>query len=426
MTSVIIRFFAKHSPSPSPLHSGARISDKSAEASQSNHNPTFPGTEERLEDLEIGVLFNGSYEIRRVVITNDYLIFAEPQQENIVDFIPFADVFSVDDLDGVTADSEPSESQSLAHIASLETVASTLSAFQIRTFRGGYNCGRKYCLQAASDHQCDHLIETLTKLARAARRKLDTRTSLQRARDYARSLYDSTPFQLLSAALITTTLIMSGFEAQVPDQLVNSDGSLTDLGHSIDVGNTAITILFAAELCFNLFSHPAREFFGSLLNVWDVCVVLLSLASLGPLDTQMPITILRFFRVVRTLRVLKIFARLPELRRIFSALSYSIVPMLNAFVIVLVMMLMYSIVGVTYFRDDAPDDFGRLDLAFVAMFRITAGPAFSPAFLSLSLSLSLSLTLSLSLSLSLLALSLSSSLALSLSPRSLSLSLSSL
>ena len=29
--------------------------------------------------------------------------------------------------------------------------------------------------------------------------------------------------------------------------------------------------------------------------------------------------------------------------------------------------------GVTYFRDDSPDDFGKLDRAFVTMFRITAG-----------------------------------------------------
>ena len=44
--------------------------------------------------------------------------------------------------------------------------------------------------------------------------------------------------------------------------------------------------------------------------------------------------------MIRTLRVLKIFVRLPELKKIISALSHSIVPMLNAFLIVLVMMAM--------------------------------------------------------------------------------------
>jgi hypothetical protein len=337
------------------------------------HAVTFPSSEERVEDVEIGVLFNGSYETRRVVVTSHYLIFAEPEQEEIVDFIPFSDIYSVDDLDGVTEDSAKSDSQNLAHIASLETVASTLSAFQIRTLREGYNCGRKYCLQAKSDRQCDYLIKLLNDQAAAAHRRLDKRSNMQRFRDYARDFYNSTPFQLTSAALITTTLGMSALEAQVPDQLTKDDGSLTGLGQSVDLGNTTITVLFAIELCFNLFVHPARKFWSSWLNVWDTFVVVLSLASLGPLETAMPITILRFFRVVRTLRVLKIFTRLPELRRIISALTYSIVPMLNSFVIVVVIMLMYAIVGVTYFRDDAPEDFGRLNLAFVTMFRITAG-----------------------------------------------------
>ena len=47
----------------------------------------------------------------------------------------------------------------------------------------------------------------------------------------------------------------------------------------------------------------------------------------------------------------------------------------------------YSIVGVTYFRDDSPDDFGSLDRAFVTMFRITAGETWVGTPLSPSTSL---------------------------------------
>ena len=97
---------------------------------------SFPPVEERLKDVDIGVLFNGCYELRRVVITNDFVCFAEVNQETIIDFIPCADIMSVDDLDGITLDTASAdESQNLASIVSLESVASTLSAFQIRTHR---------------------------------------------------------------------------------------------------------------------------------------------------------------------------------------------------------------------------------------------------------------------------------------------------
>jgi hypothetical protein len=319
-------------------------------------------------------LFNGGYETRRVIITIEHIIFSELDQEAIIDFIPLAEMHSVDDLDGVTTDtSNTGESTSLANIASLETVASTLSAFQIRTLRTGYNCGRKYCLQAKSDFQCEELIRLIGSLAKAAKRRREKKTLYQRSREKTKKCYDSVWFQLLSAFLIFANFALSAFEAQMVEEVFNDDGSRTLLGQNLDSGDAFITIMFALELLVNLYANWFWPFVRSWLNLWDFIIVSLSIASLGPLDIAMPMTILRFFRVVRTIRVLKIFTRLPALKKILSALTHSIVPMLNAFIIVLIIMLMYAIVGVTYFRDDAPDDFGKLDRAFVAMFRITAG-----------------------------------------------------
>ena len=308
-----------------------------------------------------------------MVITKDHIIFSEVNQEIITDFIPCVDILSVDDLDGVTM--ETNESQNLARIASLESVASTLSAFQIRTHRSGYNCGRKYCLQAKSDRQCAELIKLIRRQAAAAtvQRWIATKTFFERSQHVVRKFYYSTGFQVASSGLIIATLVMSGIESQVGSAMQTESGSPSQAGEQIDVANTIITLCFVMELAINLYAHWWYKFFASWLNMWDLCVVSLSVASLGPLDTAMPIQNLRLFRVIRTIRVLKIFVRLPELKKIISALTYSIVPMLNAFVIVLIMMALYSIVGVTYFRDESPDDFGKLDLAFVTMFRITAG-----------------------------------------------------
>ena len=256
------------------------------------HKISFPPPEERIKDVDIGVLFNGSYELRRVVITKAHVIFAEVNQESIIDFIPFVDIFSVDDLDGVTTETSVVEdSQSLAHIASLETVASTLSAFQIRTIRTGYNCGRKYCLQAKSDRQCDELIKLLNSQAAAVatQRLIATKTVLERSQDAVRKFFDSSGLQVASGALILAALAMSAVEAQLGGAVENDDGSLSAAGRQLDLGNTVITLLFAVELLINLYAHWWREFFASWMNVWDLFVVTLSVASLGPLETAMPI-----------------------------------------------------------------------------------------------------------------------------------------
>ncbi len=327
------------------------ISNSFKEAAKYHKNVSFPSTADMMRDVVIGVLFNGSYEKRRVVITNDYIIFTEVDQQEIIDFIPIADIFSVDDLDGITSGSGVQENQNQANIASLETVASTLSAFQIRTVHMGYNCGRKYCLQAESDPQCEELITLLDKLAVAARRRKESKTAFQRSREAVLAIYVSTPFQMCSALLIFLNFFNSAVEAQLADEIDDDDGARTRIGQLIDMGNTILTSLFVLELGINLYAHWFCEFFSTWMNIWDAVIVMLSVASLGPLQLAMPVTILRFFRVVRILRVLKIFSRLPELKRIISALSHSLIPMLNAFLIVLVVMAIYSIVGVTYFRD---------------------------------------------------------------------------
>jgi hypothetical protein len=190
-------------------------------------------------------------------------------------------------------------------------------------------------------------------LAIAARKKKEAKTAIQRSQDYVHVIYNCTPFQMSSALLIFLNFFISAVEAQVADQIDDDNGARTRVGRLIEMGNTILTILFFIELLINLYAHWFREFFSAWMNIWDAVIVTLSVASLGPLELAMPVNILRFFRVVRILRVLKIFSRLPELKRIISALSHSLIPMLNAFLIVLVVMAIYSIIGVTYFRDQA-------------------------------------------------------------------------
>ena len=132
---------------------------------------------------------------------------------------------------------------------------------------------------------------------------------------------------------MTKTFVVQNFfasitEAQMQGNLINADGSRTNTIIFLDGLNFILTIVFTAELMTNMYAHWLIEFITNRWSVFDLIVVVLSLVTLGPLD--LPISVLR------ALRVLRLFGRFKALKKILSALSASIVPMLNAFFIMLI------------------------------------------------------------------------------------------
>ena len=95
------------------------------------------------------------------------------------------------------------------------------------------------------------------------------------------------------------------------------------------------TSMFTIELGLNLFCHWLQEFFTSGWNVLDLVVVSLSLVALGPVP--IPISIVRMIRVFR---VIRLFGRFETLNHIVRALTTAIVPVLNAFSILLIFVFM--------------------------------------------------------------------------------------
>ena len=120
----------------------------------------------------------------------------------------------------------------------------------------------------------------------------------------------------------------SVMEAQLQGTLFNPDGSPTNIKLYLDNSNLVLTVIFTIELLINMYANWMVEFFTNSWAVFDLVVVSLSLVALGPLD--LPISMLR------ALRVLRLFGRFRALRKILAALSASIIPMFNAFFIMLI------------------------------------------------------------------------------------------
>jgi hypothetical protein len=122
-------------------------------------------------------------------------------------------------------------------------------------------------------------------------------------------------------------------QAQLNGQLVADDGSFTNAGLFLDRVDIFFTSIFTAELVLNAYAHWFIPFATNPYNLIDSVVIMLSLVSLGPLE--IPVSILR---VIRAFRVIRIFGRLSALKNIIATLSASLIPVFNAFLLVILFM----------------------------------------------------------------------------------------
>ena len=122
-------------------------------------------------------------------------------------------------------------------------------------------------------------------------------------------------------------------ESQFVDNLQNEDGSPTTFAHNLDKMNLFFTLLFTAELAVNAFSHWFRPFIQNAWSLLDAFIVAMSLMSL--IVTNQPTGIVR---ILRALRVIRLFGRVKSLKKIISALSLALAPVMNVFLILFLLM----------------------------------------------------------------------------------------
>jgi hypothetical protein len=97
--------------------------------------------------------------------------------------------------------------------------------------------------------------------------------------------------------------------------------------------NLIFTAVFAVELCINIFANWMHTFVRSGWNWFDLIIVVMSLLDFGPFDNP-----LWLVRLLRAFRVVRLFGRVKELTKMISAITASLFPMMNAFVILFVVL----------------------------------------------------------------------------------------
>jgi hypothetical protein len=132
---------------------------------------------------------------------------------------------------------------------------------------------------------------------------------------------------------LVQNFLSSIFEAQFGRRLVLQDGSSTRLGEMMDNLNLFFTTYFTLELFVNAYANWLQPFLRNGWNHLDVFIVLMSLLDLGALSIPD-----WFVKLVRAFRVIRLFGRISALKKMAAAVTASIFPMMNAFVILLIVL----------------------------------------------------------------------------------------
>lgn len=175
-----------------------------------------------------------------------------------------------------------------------------------------------------------------------------------------RNAYSTSLSQIIVAVLIFTNFVISAVHAQV---LPPPDSPASNIFFIFEV---LFAVIFTLELLLNFYGHFAMRFLRSPWNWFDSIVVIVSLLSLMLKDLP-GISALRLFRAFR---VFRLFNRVESLRAIIEGVFKSLPGVCNAFMILGVLMGIWSIIAVENLRDAMPQHFGSFAKAMFTMFQL--------------------------------------------------------
>ncbi|CAB3990743.1 cation channel sperm-associated 4-like [Paramuricea clavata] len=138
--------------------------------------------------------------------------------------------------------------------------------------------------------------------------------------------------------------------------------------HVFSVLDQCLMTVFVCEILFKWY-HGFFMFWKMGWNILDFFIVVALL--LGPLLTGSGSGsrgVLRILRVLRAFRSLRSISSLPGLQIVVQTILQSIPDMANIVLLLVIIMLVFSVIGITLFRDSLPEQFSNLSTAMFSLF----------------------------------------------------------
>ncbi len=173
----------------------------------------------------------------------------------------------------------------------------------------------------------------------------------------AKRIVGSRLFRGTIVAVIVFAGVLAGVETNAA--IVAKYGALL---HALDA---TVLAIFIAEIALKLAAHGRRplDYFRDGWNVFDFLIVLFCLLPVGgPFAAVL--------RLVRTLRLLRLVSALPKLQLLAGALLKSLSAMGYVSLLLGLVFYIYAILGIHLFGPHAPEHFGSLGVALMALFQM--------------------------------------------------------
>lgn len=157
------------------------------------------------------------------------------------------------------------------------------------------------------------------------------------------TFFENPFYHMLLTILIVLSIFSIGYELSMP----NVEG----VSHIVSNFNKTIVIIFAVELLVRIIAH-GWGFFKDPWHVFDFIVVFVSLISFGGY-----FQLFRAFRLFWLLRLVSVF---PHFKHVIDAIGKAIPQMISTAILIVVMVYIFSLVGVAFFGEDHPDLYGTV------------------------------------------------------------------
>ena len=154
--------------------------------------------------------------------------------------------------------------------------------------------------------------------------------------------------------------IVANFLANIVEAQLNPIDPDSQAFRSLEILDFIFIMIFLVELVLNMIAHWFWEFWGDRANWADTFIVIISVVGLFTSGGS-AFTVIRIMRVFRVLRV---FKRLSSVRLILKALASAVLPVSNAFFIMILATTIWAILGVNIFSERSPEFFGNFGAAF--------------------------------------------------------------
>jgi len=147
--------------------------------------------------------------------------------------------------------------------------------------------------------------------------------------------------------------------------LETSPGLMARFGHFFEIFNVVVLLIFIVEAALKIMAEFPRidRYFRQGWNIFDFSIVVVSLLpAVGQFATAA--------RLVRILRIARLFTAVPELRLIIGALLRSLPGMLHIVMLLAVLFYIYGVVGFYLFHTVDPTHWQNLGLSLLTLFGV--------------------------------------------------------